>query len=176
MKIPNKIVDTFLKYKITTSGDDLIKKGFKGREIGQEKERIEKEKFLKLMNESKKKVSYSGVILNEESRKLLKKYIPYPKDWEFIGHHMTINMGPLKEESKPLLDQSFDLLVTHIGQTDKVVAVKVESEIKTQNKIPHITIAVNRMEGGKPVMSNDITEWSPIYPFEVEGKVEEISI
>jgi tRNA nucleotidyltransferase/poly(A) polymerase len=176
MKIPNKIVDTFLEYKITTSGDDLIKKGFKGREIGQEKERIEKEKFLKLMNESKKKVSYSGVILNEESRKLLKKYIPYPKDWEFIGHHMTINMGPLKEESKPLLDQPFDLLVTHIGQTDKVVAVKVESEIKTQNKIPHITIAVNRMEGGKPVMSNDITEWSPIYPFEVEGKVEEISI
>jgi hypothetical protein len=85
-------------------------------------------------------------------------------------------MGPLKEESKPLLDQPFDLLVTHIGQTDKVVAVKVESEIKTQNKIPHITIAVNRMEGGKPVMSNDITEWSPIYPFEVEGKVEEISI
>jgi tRNA nucleotidyltransferase/poly(A) polymerase len=176
MKIPNKIVDTFLEYKITTSGDDLIKKGFKGREIGQEKERIEKEKFLKLMNESKKKVSYSGVILNEESRKLLKKYIPHPKDWEFIGHHMTINMGPLKEESKPLLDQPFDLLVTHIGQTDKVVAVKVESEIKTQNKIPHITIAVNRMEGGKPVMSNDITEWSPIYPFEVEGKVEEISI
>ena len=176
MKIPNKIVDTFLEYKITTSGDDLIKKGFKGREIGQEKERIEKEKFLKLINESKKKVSYSGVILNEESRKLLKKYIPHPKDWEFIGHHMTINMGPLKEESKPLLDQPFDLLVTHIGQTDKVVAVKVESEIKTQNKIPHITIAVNRMEGGKPVMSNDITEWSPIYPFEVEGKVEEISI
>lgn len=174
MEIPNKIADTFLRYKITTSGEDLMKQGFKGREIGQEKERIEKEKFLKLMNENKKKVSYSGVILNEESRKLLKKYIPYPKDWEFIGHHMTINMGPLKEEYTPLLGQSFDLLVTHIGQTDKVVAVKVESEIKTQNKTPHITIAVNRMGKGKPIMSNDITEWVPIYPFEVEGKIEEI--
>jgi tRNA nucleotidyltransferase/poly(A) polymerase len=175
MEIPNKIVDTFLRYKITTSGEDLMKQGFKGREIGQEKERIEKENFLKLMNENKKKVSYSGVILNEESRKLLKKYIPYPKDWEFIGHHMTINMGPLKEEYTPLLGQSFDLLVTHIGRTDKVVAVKVESEIKTQNKTPHITIAVDRVNGGKPVMSNDITDWVPVFPFEVEGKVEEIS-
>ena len=175
MKIPNKIVDTFLRYKITTSGEDLMKQGFKGREIGQEKERIEKEKFLKLMNENKKKVSYSGVILNEESRKLLKKYIPYPKDWEFIGHHMTINMGSLKEEYTSLLGQSFDLLVTHIGQTDKVVAVKVESEIKTQNKTPHITIAVDRVNGGKPVMSNDITDWVPVFPFEVEGKIEEIS-
>jgi tRNA nucleotidyltransferase/poly(A) polymerase len=175
MKIPNKIVDTFLKYKITTSGEDLMRQGFKGREIGQEKERIEKEKFLKLMNENKKRVSYSGVVLNEKSRELLKTYIPHPEGWEFITHHMTINMGPLKEEYKPLLGQSFDLLVTHIGQTDKVIAVKVESEIKTQNKTPHITIAVNRVEGGKPVMSNDITEWVPIYPFEVEGKIEEIS-
>ena len=173
--ISNKIVDTFLKYKITTSGDDLVKQGFKGREIGQEKERIEKEKFLKLMNEDRKRISYSGVVLNEKSRELLKTYISYPKGWEFIAHHMTINMGPLKEEYKPLLGQSMDLLVTHIGQTDKVVAVKVESEIRTKNKDPHITIAVNRTEGGKPVMSNDITEWVPIYPFEVEGKIEEIS-
>ena len=127
------------------------------------------------MNEDKKRVSYSGVVLNEKSRELLKTYIPHPEGWEFIAHHMTINMGPLKEEYKPLLGQSFDLLVTHIGQTDKVIAVKVESEIKTQNKTPHITIAVNRVEGGKPVMSNDITEWVPIYPFEVEGKIEEIS-
>lgn len=175
MKIPNKIVDTFLKYRITTSGDKLLKQGFKGREIGQEKERIEKEKFLKLMSESKKRIAYSGVILTEKSRELLKTYISYPKEWEFIGHHMTINMGPLKEEYRPLLGQSVDLLVTHIGQTDKVIAVKVESEIQTKNKDPHITVAVNRVEGGKPVMSSDITEWTPIYPFEVEGKIEEIS-
>ena len=175
IKIPNKIVDTFLKYKITTSGDELMKQGFKGREIGQEKDRIEKENFLNLMNENEKKISYSGVVLTEKSREQLKSYIQYPEGWEFIAHHMTINMGPLKEEYKPLLGQSMDLLVTHIGQTDKVVAVKVESEIKSQNKTPHITIAVNRIEGGKPVMSNNITEWTPIYPFEVEGKIEEIS-
>ena len=174
MKIPNKIVDTFLRYRITTSGEDLMKQGLKGREIGLEKERIEKEKFLKLMNENQKKVSYSGVVLTEKSKDMLKTYIPYPKSWEFIGHHMTINMGPLKEEYKPLLGQSMDLLVTHIGTSDKVVAVKVESEIKTHNKTPHITVAVNRIEGGKPVMSNNITEWIPIYPFEVEGKIEEI--
>jgi hypothetical protein len=169
-----KLVDSFLRYRITTSGDELLKQGFRGKEIGQEKERIEKEKFEKMMNESNRKISYSGVVLTEQSREMLKTYIKSPKGWEFTAHHMTINMGPLKEEYKPLLGQSVDLLVTHIGQTDKVVAVKVESEIKTQNKNPHITIAVNRIEGGKPVMSNDITEWTPIYPFEVEGKIEEI--
>jgi tRNA nucleotidyltransferase/poly(A) polymerase len=175
MGVPNKIINTFLKYRITTSGEDLMKQGFKGREIGQEKERIEKEKFKKLMKESTKRVSYSGVILNEKSREMLKNYIKFPKDWEFIGHHMTINMGPITEEYKPLIGQSVDLLITHVGSTDKVVAVKVETEIKTKNKTPHITIAVDRRNGGKPVMSNEITDWALIYPFEVEGKIEEIS-
>ncbi len=174
LKIPNKIIETFLKYRITTSGEDLIRQGFKGREIGQEKEKIEKEKFEKLMNESKKRVSYSGVVLNDKSRNMLKEYVNFPNDWEFIGHHMTINMGPIMEKYKPLLGQSIDLLITHVGETDKVVAVKVETEIQTQNKTPHITIAVNRNEGGKPVMSNEIVNWVPVYPFEVEGKIEEI--
>lgn len=174
MGIPNKIIDTFLKYRITTSGEDLIKQGFKGREIGQEKERIEKEKFEKLMNESKKKVSYSGVVLSEKSRELIKKYIYFPDDWEFITHHMTINMGPLKEEYIHLLGESINLLVTHVGFTDKVIAVKVETELQTKNKDPHITIAVDKNEGGKPVMANQIINWVAIYPFEVEGKIEEI--
>lgn len=174
-----KLVNTFLKYRITTSGDALKRRGLVGREIGNEKERLEKEIFEKLMTESKRSVSYSGIVLTEKSRNDLKNYIKLPEndlfaEWEFIGHHMTINLGPLKEEYRPLLGQSFDLLVTHVGRTDKVVAVQVDTQFRTKNDVPHITVAINKSEGGKPVMANDITNWEPIFPFEVEGKLEEV--
>lgn len=187
MKLPTKLIDSFLMYRITTSGDELIKLGFKGKEIGIEKDRLEKEKFQKLMNESRKrKIAYSGIVLTNKSKTEMVNYIfnnsitskelkKDLKNWEILAHHMTINMGPVKEEYKPLLGQSFDLLVTHVGYTDKVLAVKVETQFVTKNKDPHITVAVNKQKGGKPVMANEITEWIPIFPFEVEGKLEEIT-
>jgi len=187
MGLPNKLIDSFLRYRITTSGDELMKLGFKGKEIGIEKDRLEKEKFQKIMSESKRKIAYSGIVLTNKTKTEMMNYIfdnaITDKDlkkalrkgeWELLAHHMTINMGPLKEEYRPLLGQSFDLLVTHIGYTDKVVAVKVETQFVTKNRDPHITIAINRKEGGKPAMANEITEWIPIFPFEVEGKLEEI--
>jgi len=188
MGLSNKLIDSFLRYRITTSGDELMKLGFKGKEIGIEKDRLEKEKFQKIMSESKRKIAYSGIVLTDKTKTEMMNYIfdnaITDKDlkkalrngeWELLAHHMTINMGPLKEEYRPLLGQSFDLLVTHIGYTDKVVAVKVETQFVTKNRDPHITIAINRKEGGKPAMANEITEWIPIFPFEVEGKLEEIS-
>ena len=56
MGLPNKLIDSFLRYRITTSGDELMKLGFKGKEIGIEKDRLEKEKFQKIMSESKEKL------------------------------------------------------------------------------------------------------------------------
>ena len=59
-----------------------------------------------------------------------------------------------------------------------VIAVKVDlGEMAVYNKIvgiPHITIATN--DGGKPAMSNEFsdTEFEPIEPIEVCGKVEEV--
>lgn len=175
-----KLVTSFLKYRITTSGNELMRRGFMGREVGIEKEKIEKEKFEKLMTESVKKVSYSGIVLTDKSRADLIKYIKDPKNdlisgWEVLADHMTINMGPLKEEYRPLLGQSFDLLVTHVGFTDMVLAVKVDTEFKTKNKDPHITVALNREAGATPKLSNQIEEWSTIYPFEVEGKLVEVT-
>ena len=38
------------------------------------------------------------------------------------------------------------------------IAVKVDG-YPSKNPIPHITLAVNRAQGGKPVMSNDIKNW-----------------
>jgi hypothetical protein len=48
-------------------------------------------------------------------------------------------------------------------------------EFKTKNETPHITVAVDRYSGGKPALANQITEWSIIYPFEVEGILQEIT-
>ena len=174
-----KLVDSFLKYRITTSGDELKKQGLIGKDIGIEKERKEKENFERIMNESKIKIAYSGIVLTEKSRNELLQYIEVPKNdlfstWEILAHHMTINMGKLKDEYKPLLGQTFDLLVTHIGETNNVVAVRVDTEFKTKNKDPHITVAINKSEGGKPAMANEITSWIPIFPFEVEGVLSEV--
>ena len=43
----------------------------------------------------------------------------------------------------------------------------------SKNAIPHITLAVNP-DGGKPVMSNDISKWQNVKPFFVTGVVTEI--
>lgn len=169
-----KSVEAFINYKVTTSGEELIKQGFKGREIGVEKDRIEREIFKKLIKEEVKKVSYSAVVLTEESRIRLIKSLNIPKGWEVIAHHMTINMGPIKEVYKPLLGQSIDLVVTHVGELDNVMAVKVDTELVTKTTTPHITIAVDRSKGGKPVMSNNIKDWIGVPPLELEGIIKEI--
>jgi hypothetical protein len=127
------------------------------------------------MSESKRNIAYSGIVLTEKSRTELLQYVKIPEGWEVLAHHMTINMGALKEEYRPLLGQTFDLLVTHLGETDNVMAVKVETQFKTKNPTPHITVAIDRINGGKPALSNDIKEWVSIYPFEVEGTLKEIS-
>jgi hypothetical protein len=51
------------------------------------------------------------------------------------------------------------------------MAVKVEG-YPSNNAIPHITVAVNP-NGGKPVMSNDITKWQPVKHFMLLGQVGE---
>jgi tRNA nucleotidyltransferase/poly(A) polymerase len=169
-----KLIEAFIKYKITTSGEEIMKQGFKGREIGIEKDRIERGMFKKLMKEEVKKVSYSAVVLTEQSRTKLINSLNIPEGWDIIAHHMTINMGPIKEIYKPLLGQSIDLLVTHVGELDNVMAVKVDTQLVIDNKTPHITIAVDKQNGGKPVISNNITEWESMSPLELEGVIKEI--
>jgi tRNA nucleotidyltransferase/poly(A) polymerase len=45
--IKNEFIKSFINYKITTNAADLIKLGFKGKEIGNEIKRIEINKFIK---------------------------------------------------------------------------------------------------------------------------------
>lgn len=127
-------------------------------------------------------VAYSAVVLDEKSHLLIKSLVPAVIhrdqliDWTVYAHHMTINMGALPPEKKTILGDTIRLYVTHIDWNDKVVAVKVRDDLNlSTNKTPHITLAVNKKNGGKPVMSNELTQWKPLKKkFYVNGKVEEV--
>jgi hypothetical protein len=117
-------------------------------------------------------ISYSGVLLDTASRTKLLSMIggEIPEGWKVFAHHMTINMGPLKD--KDSVGKNAVLTVTHLGLSDMAMAVRV-SGYPSKNDIPHITIAINP-NGGKPVMSNNITKWQDIKSFMVSGTVTEV--
>jgi hypothetical protein len=124
------------------------------------------------------KVLYSAVVLDEKSKtKLLEKIGQLiPDNWVIYCHHMTIKLGELYPDQKKLIGLRVRLTVDAFGKGDKVLAVKCHADgIKSDNETPHITIAVDRANGGKPVMSNQITKWYPINrPLLLTGVVTEI--
>lgn len=121
----------------------------------------------------KSDISYSCVLLTPASHvELVQRDFPIeiPDGWKIYAHHMTINLGELKDKSS--LGETVTLEVFAVGISDKAMAVKVRG-FESKNDIPHITLAVNP-DGGKPVMSNDITKWQDVKTFFVYGEVSEI--
>jgi predicted kinase len=121
------------------------------------------------------KVLYSAVVLDKESQSKLLEQFPAPEGWRKIAHHMTIVFGKGLED-KSEVGKEVELTVTELGISDMAMAVKVEG-YPSVNKIPHITIAVNDKEGGKPVMSNNITNWDKVdlgFNLRLHGIVTEI--
>lgn len=98
---------------------------------------------------------FSCVLLNNDSMIFLKNHFLeiIPSDWKWYGHHMTIQLGELDEDLKDLLGMDVELKITSLGISDKAIAVGV-SGFYSKNKIPHITLAVNTKNGGKPKDSN----------------------
>lgn len=115
---------------------------------------------------------YSAVLLDEKSQLALSAWadknikingvrlpiLVQQNGWKMICHHMTIKFGGTPEFVKQYLGTEQNLEITHYGMSDKAVAVRVVG-FHSENKIPHITVAVNVKNGGKPVDSNKITEW-----------------
>jgi chemotaxis protein CheY-P-specific phosphatase CheC len=121
-------------------------------------------------------ISYSAVVLDERSKqRLIERFKSIiPEDFEILGDHMTINMGELATEYEKFLGLPVQLTVNDIAINDKVIAVGV-SGFETQNPKAHITLAVNRKAGGKPMMSNSLTNWEKIKrPLLITGKVTEV--
>jgi len=118
---------------------------------------------------------YSAILLDEKSQLSLSAWadknikvdgvrlpiLVRDNGWEMACHHMTIKYPGTPEFVKKYLDTEQRLEVTHVGISDKVVAVRVVG-FPSENKIPHITVAVNVRAGGKPVMSNIIKDWKAV--------------
>jgi hypothetical protein len=128
---------------------------------------------------------YTAVVLTEESRSrllgILNNFLP--NDWQIICHHHTICLNTDAKYAE-LLNKKFTMIVKDIGFSNKTVAVSVFlDEIKSLNKVPHITIAINPLTNGKPRDSNDIYDWialkpflsSDLQPLTVEGILQEIN-
>lgn len=106
------------------------------------------------------KVLYSAVVLIKKSKgDLINELINViPNDFKIYADHMTINLGEIDKEYEEFLGASTTLIATEIGFSDMAIAVKVTG-FPSKNKIPHVTVAVNVKEGGKPKMSNNIVDW-----------------
>ena len=120
-------------------------------------------------------VSYTAVVLFPADRTKLLANFSIPEGFQPIAHHMTINMGAAANgPAAAIVGQKFKLTVVSIAQDEKVMAVGVETECPSTNKIKHITLAVNRDAGGKPFHSNQLKDWQPVSHIELNGFVAEL--
>ena len=101
------------------------------------------------------KQSYSAIVLDNDSHEKLITEIDIPSGWSVIAHHMTIQFPGIPEEAKSDLGKTVILTATELGISDKAIAVKV-SGYPSKNKTPHVTIAINKTNGGQAKHSNDI--------------------
>lgn len=127
-----------------------------------------------------KKISYSAIVLNEKSHNLLLSTFKdkIPQGYKTIAHHMTIKLGELPESQKQYIGTVTTIRAIKLGISEKAIAVMVDGESTkmSTNKIPHVTIAVNISDGGKPVDSNYITNWELIeHPINLSGEIREIT-
>lgn len=128
-------------------------------------------------------VAYTAVILDSTSREKLRQEFnswsgAFPNGWEWIAHHMTIKFGAPLTPSKrnELLGKKVTLKIVKLGMDNMACAIEVTG-CYSENKIPHITLAVNKGGGGKPVMSNriGINDWKPYtVDFVLTGTIQEI--
>jgi len=137
-------------------------------------------------------MSYVAIVLDEISHNKLVKWAGETfstlkaningNNWEVICHHMTIKMGDkLPEQISQYLGDEVTLEAFKYGFDEKVIAVKVMPANSNDGgihilddrliKLPHVTVAVNRANGGKPVMSGLLTNWKSMEPLKLKGIV-----
>lgn len=143
-----------------------------------------KSKFL--TNNYMKDFEYYGLFLTEESKAELKTWLINSNyqleilnsEREYLDHCTLLHKSQLVWDNSNLHDfllhivgEEFRIRVNGIGISDKALAFRVEIfPLKSANITPHITICT--FNGGKPVDSNNITEWKDIEPIIIETKLE----
>ena len=153
---------------------------------------INEKKSLTLTNENvnnnekrrdDKPILYSAVILDESSRQRVLRAVKLmgveiPEDWEVIVDHVTIAFAQKIPAQFTKMNQylggKLSFSAVSVGVDDKVIAVGVEG-VESLNEKPHITVAIDRKAGARPVDSNKITNWMPLKrPLRLVGTVKEV--
>ncbi len=127
--------------------------------------------FLKIEQIKKdiigRRVNYSAGFLDEYNKNIiLNNFIKdKPEDYQIVCDHMTICLGSVIDKS--ILGLKEKATVTHIGKSEElgIMALKIETNIPSKNEIKHITLF--KKEKVDPVLSNLITDWIPIKPFDI---------
>lgn len=129
---------------------------------------------------------YFGVFLNEQSAEFLKKMtlqllesdlksLTKDGDWKLYCHHMTIAFNNHTQEAislyrkyEKLFGREIELTATHIGISNDALAIKIDYDGDSLNKIPHITLATPI--SGRPFNSNNISSWKKLStPIKLKG-------
>mgnify|MGYP006339299961 FL=1 len=130
---------------------------------------------------------YTAVVLTPESRAKLLAVVAtnlqtMGSGWEAIAHHMTICLGPYEKTMGESVVSEFPvgsqvtLEVVGAAINGSVFAVKVDTKVPSKNRTKHITIAVNKAKGAKPVMSNYLTDWTSFpVSLKLTGVIEEVA-
>ena len=118
-------------------------------------------------------ILYSAVVLDNISHDMLLRLYSdmIPEGWKTFAHHMTIEFG--KSASKEDLGKEVGLVIKTLGKSDMAIALGVEG-YPSKNAIPHITLAINP-DGGKPAISNQITDWKKTQNLKIRGTVTNIT-
>lgn len=95
----------------------------------------------------------------------------------FIDHCTLLHVSQLHGNSeiynylKGYVGEEFQIVINGVGISSKAMAFRVDKKsVVCVNDIPHITIATFRE--GKPVDSNEITNWKSIEPIIITVKLE----
>lgn len=118
-------------------------------------------------------ISFVGISLDNQSKsKLLSLVIP--PGWVAKADHMTINLGSAEESPvRNRIGEHVSLIANKIARDDRVIAVGVDTDVPSKNPVKHITLAVNVVNGGKPMMSNELQNWQAIPPIQLRGTIQE---
>lgn len=95
----------------------------------------------------------------------------------FIDHCTLLHVSQLHGNSeiynylKGYVGKEFQIVINGVGISDKAMAFRIDKKsVVCVNDIPHITIAT--FKEGKPVDSNEITNWKNIEPIVITVKLE----
>ena len=113
---------------------------------------------------------YIALFLDGPSRdKLTDTLDDPPPGWTLHADHMTVKFGSEGVPASYLGPAT--IRVVGVALNDRVMTAKVETDVPTQNNIPHITIAT--APGAKPRESNDFSDsdFEEVQTFDLTGEV-----